>query len=365
MFSNSELILIEDLKAGMILAEAVISDTGKILLESGLYLTENNIKKLIKWRTSYVSVKQPCKIDPLRENFLATYEKTLILVAEAFEETRAFGEVPIKKCEELIDNYIDLMTHVTGVISMLHCTKSHNEYTFGHSLNVAIIAGVLGKWLGFKGEELRDIILSGLLHDIGKMYTPINILDKPSKLTDEEMETIKTHPQHGYQLLSDCGEITLDAKFGILQHHERLDGSGYPQGLKGEDIHSYANIVAIADVYDAMSSKRVYRSQVPPFVVIEIIFEQMYDKLNPEMCLIFLTNIRKSMMGSLVLLSDGRQGKIIVLHDLLQIRPVIQLVNGDLIDLERNRQLEVVTVSDDHFSIENLDQYDTKSIENQ
>lgn len=351
MFLNSDLIQTEQLKPGMVLAESVISHTGQILLGPGLYLTEKNIRKLVKWQISYAKVKLPCKIYALHNKYLVTYEKTLNLVADYFGETRVFGEVPIKKFEELIENYIDLMTDVTGVISILHKIKIHNEYTFGHSLNVAIIAGVLGKWLGLRGKNLQDVILAGLLHDIGKIFIPVHILDKPGKLTEEEMQIIKTHPERGYRLLSDCVGISSDVKVAILQHHERQDGSGYSQILKGQDIHIYANIVAIADVYDAMSSKRAYRCPLPPFIVMETIFELMYEKLNPDICLTFLTNIRKSMVGNLVLLSDGRQGKITVLHDLLQIRPVVQLRNGDLIDLERNRQLEIITVWEDKFPI--------------
>jgi len=351
MFSNSNLIGTKNLEPGMLLTESVISDTGKILLKPGVRLTKKNIKKLSKWRTISVNVKLPSKIPPLQHKFLTTYKETLNLVAATFEKISAFGEVPIKQCEELVENYIDLMTNVTGIISILHRVKSHNEYTFEHSLNVAIISGVIGRWLGLTGKNLKDLILTGLLHDIGKFLIPPKILNKPSKLTDEEMKIIKTHSAHGYRLLRNCDELSPKVKLGILQHHERQDGSGYPQGLKGENIHIYANIVAIADIYDAMSSKRVYRRQLPPFVVFETLLEQMFEKLNPKVCLTFLANIRRFMMGSLVLLSDGSQAKIVLLNDLLRIRPVVQLENGDLIDLESNRQLEVIAVFDDAYSL--------------
>jgi len=351
MILRSDLIPTEELESGMIVAESVISETGKLLLKPGLSLTKKNIKKLYKWRTSYVTVKVPRKIHPLQDNFLKTYEKTLAQVAATFEKISIFGQVPIKECEELVEDYIVLMTNVTGVITILHRVKSHNEYTFGHSLNVAIIAGTLGKWLGFTEKDLRTIILAGLLHDIGKMLIPLEILDKPGKLTTEEMKTMREHPNLGYGLVSNCNEISQEIKLGILQHHERQDGSGYPKGLKGEETHIYANIVAIADVYDAMSSKRVYRCQLPPFVVVETILEQMYEKLNPKVCLTFLKNIRSFMVGSFVSLSDGRQGKIVLLNDLLPIRPVVQLANGNLIDLEQNRQLEIIAVLDDGFPI--------------
>lgn len=342
MFSN--LISAKELEPGMMLSETVISDSGKVLLESGLYLTEKNIHKLLKWDTPYVNVELPCYSCVVQHKILKNYEETLKLVAIAFEKIRTFREVPIKECEELVENYIELMANVTGVIAVLHRIKSHNSYTFGHCLNVAIIAGAIGKWLGFSGTDLKDIILAGLLHDIGKIFISTKILDKPSKLSEEEMKIMKTHSTCGFQLLNDCNEISQGVKLGILQHHERQDGSGYPKQLTGKNIHTYANIIAIADVYDAMSTKRVYRKQLPPFVVIETIIEQMYKKLDPTICLIFLENIRRFMIGSLVLLNDGRQAKIVLLNELLRTRPIIQLDNGDLIDLEQNKQLEIVSM---------------------
>ncbi len=347
VFPNLNLIRADELEPGMILGKSVVSDSGKILLKPGLYLTEKNIRKLIKWKTLYVNIESPCSACLARHDILATYEKTLELVTAAFEKIRTFQEVPIRECEELVEDYITLMTSVAGVISILYKIKSHNEYTFGHSLNVAIIAGVIGRWLGFKGENLKDIILAGLLHDIGKIFIPVSILDKPAKLTNEEMEVIKTHSGSGFQLINDCDEISEGVKLGILQHHERQDGSGYPQQLKGEDIHIYGNIVALADLYDAMSNKRIYRSQVPPFVVIETILEQMPKKLDPNVCLIFLENIREFMMGSSVLLSDGRKAKIVSLNEFLRKRPVIQFSSGELIDLEKHRSLEIVAILDD------------------
>ena len=347
---NSGLMRAEELEPGMRLSAPVISDTGKILLGTGLSLTDKYIRKLIKWRASSVKIELPCNSRLSRRRFVKIYEKTLDSVATAFEKIRVFKEVPLKECEELVENYIHLMTNVTDVISILHSVKSHNEYTFGHSLNVAIIAGVIGKWLGFTGKNLKEIILAGLLHDIGKILINPAILDKSAKLTDEEMKIIKTHPARGNRLVCDCNEISQGVKLAILQHHERQDGSGYPQRLKGDEIHIYANIVAVADVYDAMSRKRVYRCQLPPFVIIETIREQMYEKLNPRICFVFLEKIRRYMIGSLVLLTDGRQGKIILLNDLLGRRPVVQLETGDLIDLEINRQLEIVEVLDDATS---------------
>ncbi|HWR42629.1 HD-GYP domain-containing protein [Sporomusa sp.] len=347
MFLNQYLLRVEELKPGMVVAQAVVSDTGQVLLEQGVFLTEEYIENLSNWQIINVSIVLPYKGRSSEWRFFSMYKDTLDSVAETFKKVRAFKEVPIAECKELVENYIELIVNIVGVIDDLYNVKSHNEYTFKHSLNVAIISGVLGKWLGFKGQKLKDIILAGLLHDIGKALIPENILDKPGKLTDEEMAIIRTHPAHGYHLLADCFEISEEVKLGILQHHEREDGSGYPLGSSRGDIHIYAKIVAIADIYDAMSTERVYRRKLLPFTVVEIILEQMYDKLNPQICLTFLAHIRRFLLGSSVLLNDGSKAKVVLLNELLRVRPVVQLESGDLIDLEGNRKLEVVEVLDE------------------
>lgn len=347
MFSNQHLIRVEELKPGMVVAQAVISDTGQLLLEQGTFLTKEFIENLSNWRIMQVSIVLPYKNRPSHKRFFCIYHETLETVAKTFEKARAFKEVPIAECKELVDKYIELIVNIVGVIDDLYNVKTHNEYTFKHSLNVAILSGVLGKWLGFTEQKLKDIILAGLLHDIGKAMIPETILDKPGKLSTEEMDIIRTHPAHGYHLLADCFEISEEVKLGVLQHHEREDGCGYPLGISGSDIHIYAKIVAIADMYDAMNTERVYRPKMPPFSIVEILIEQMYDKLNPQVCLTFLAHLRRFLVGSSVLLSDGRKAKVVLMNDILRVRPVVQLECGTLIDLERNRNLEIVTLLDE------------------
>ena len=344
MFPNQHLLRVEELRPGMIVAQPVLSDTGQILLEKGIFLTQDFIGNLSNWKISHVSIVRPNTSLSSNCRFFCIYKDTLTSVEETFKKVRAFKEVPIAECKELVENYIELIVNIVGVIDDLHNVKSHNEYTFRHSLNVAIIAGIIGKWMGFAGKDLKDIILAGLLHDIGKVLIPEDILDKPGKLTPEEMAVVRAHPTHGYHLLDDCFDITEEVKLGILQHHEREDGSGYPLGLTREKIHMYAKIVAIADIYDAMSTERVYRKKVPPFTVVEVILDQMYDKLNPQICLIFLAHIRGFLIGSSVLLNDGSKAKVVLLNGMLKLRPVVQLESGDLIDLDREKNLEVVTM---------------------
>ncbi len=332
----------------MVIAQPVVTETGQLLLQKGLPLTDNLVRRLSRWPVPNVSVRLPEKVRYADPDFCRKYNETLELIASAFEKTRIFKEVPIAECKEIVNNYIELMIDIVGVVDSLYQVKDHNEYTFRHSLNVAIMAGILGKWLGFAGQQLKDIILAGLLHDIGKIMIPQSILDKPGKLTDEEMDIVKTHPKIGDQLIAGASELSQAVKLGILQHHERSDGSGYPAGLVYGDIHICARIVAIADVYDAMTTERVYRKQMPPFTAVEIIIEEMYDKLDPELCCTFITNMRRTLIGSSVLLSDGNKARVVLLHDLLSTRPIVQLETGYVMDLEKNRGINVVALLEEN-----------------
>ncbi|WP_222427892.1 HD-GYP domain-containing protein [Sporomusa sp. KB1] len=212
------------------------------------------------------------------------YDKTLDIISSTFKKVRKFDEVPIAECKELAENYIELMIDIEGVLDNLYRLQTHHEHTFTHSLHVAILTGLLGKWTGFTGTMLKNFILSGLLHDIGKVLVPREILDKPGPLTTEETDIIKLHSEQGYHLLSTCYDVSEEVKLGVLQHHEREDGSGYPFGLKEKDLNICAKFVAIADTYDAMTSDRAYRKKIPPFIAINLMLNQMYGKLDSVIC---------------------------------------------------------------------------------
>lgn len=344
MLRNEHVVRVEAIKPGMVLARSVLTEKGKVLLQQGSFLTKEHICNLFKWRILTVSIFLPYSSRSSQRRLFSVYNDALQQVAVTFESVRKFKEVPIAKCKELVGNYIELLANVVGVIDMLHTVKSHSEYTFEHSLNVAILSGVLGKWMGLKGEQLKEVILAGLLHDLGKMLIPKAILEKPGKLSDDEMAIVRTHPGHSYHLLADCTEISAAVKSGIFQHHEREDGSGYPLGSIGKEIHVYAKIVAVADMYDAMSTERVYRRRVPLLIVAETILEQIQDKLNPQICLTFLESMHNSLLGSSVLLSNGSKAKVVLLNDLLWVRPVVRMEDGEIINLARNKKLEVVAV---------------------
>ena len=240
--------------------------------------------------------------------------------------------------EELLSKTISLVSPkqtTLDVFDMLHNMRQVNESTYAHSLNVAIISRIIGKWLHFSNEELDTLTLAGLLHDIGKTKIPDEVLNKDGKLTDEEFQMIRNHPKYGYDILK-SQPLNSHIKKAALMHHERCDGSGYPMGLTMEEIDDYALIIAIADVYDAMTAARSYRAPLCPFEVIAEFEKDGLQKYKPKYILTFLENIANAYQNNRVMLSDGTSARIVLLNHRRLSKPLVQLDDGACIDLEKS-----------------------------
>ena len=240
--------------------------------------------------------------------------------------------------EELLSKTISLVSPkqtTLAVFDMLHNMRQVNDSTYAHSLNVAIISRIIGKWLHFSNEELDTLTLAGLLHDIGKTKIPDEVLNKDGKLTDEEFQMIRNHPKYGYDILK-SQPLNSHIKKAALMHHERCDGSGYPMGLTMEEIDDYALIIAIADVYDAMTAARSYRAPLCPFEVIAEFEKDGLQKYKPKYILTFLENIANAYQNNRVMLSDGTSARIVLLNHRRLSKPLVQLDDGACIDLEKS-----------------------------
>lgn len=240
--------------------------------------------------------------------------------------------------EELLSKTISLVSPkqtTLDVFDMLHNMRQVNDSTYAHSLNVAIISRIIGKWLHFSNEELDTLTLAGLLHDIGKTKIPDEVLNKDGKLTDEEFQMIRNHPKYGYDILK-SQPLNSHIKKAALMHHERCDGSGYPMGLTMEEIDDYALIIAIADVYDAMTAARSYPAPLCPFEVIAEFEKDGLQKYKPKYILTFLENIANAYQNNRVMLSDGTSARIVLLNHRRLSKPLVQLDDGACIDLEKS-----------------------------
>lgn len=343
-----------DLVSGMAAAEEVTSEDKLIkLLKKGARLTEADIARIREWRVPFVAIgdelfealAESGSVGRPEDEFLAIYLSIIREIADAFKTIKKSGEAAITRMRELAEQRIPLLTETVGAFEFLYKIQHYHESTFHHSLNVAVIAGILGKWRGYTGGALKSLILSGLLHDVGKLSIPLAILEKPGPLSPKEFTVIKHHSQEGYQIVSSSAQVDKNARDGILQHHERHDGSGYPAGITGDGICAAAEIIAIADTYDAMTSDRSYRSKVTPFEAIDEIAGEMFCKLDPEVCMTFLQHMRDRLTGCRVILNNGQAARVIGFEagDKYCTKPVVYAENGELLEL-KNADLRIVAL---------------------
>lgn len=234
---------------------------------------------------------------------------------------------------------------IIELFDMLYNMRTISDSVYAHCLNVALISRMIGRWLKLPSHDLDVLTLSGLLHDIGKLKVPDEILNKPGFLTDEEFAQIRQHPKYGYEILKNQPNMDPRIKKSALMHHERCDGTGYPSGLSEDFIENFAMIVAIADVYDAMTAARSYRAPLCPFQVISNFEKEGYQKYYTRYILTFLKQIAVTYQSNRVILSDGRGCNIIMLNQNDLSRPIVQLDDNTCIDLSKaNKDLYIKAV---------------------
>lgn len=227
-----------------------------------------------------------------------------------------------------------------GVFDMLHNMRDFDDLTYAHSMNVAMICNVFARWLHFNEDDVKTITACGMLHDIGKLKIDDAIIKKPGKLSDAEYRAIKSHPAEGYRILQPQN-IDMHIKLSALEHHEKCDGTGYPMGLTGNRIDPFAKIVAIADVYDAMTANRVYREGMCPFRVIEIFEEEGFHKYEVSYIIKFLENVVNTYIDNRVMLSDGRIGTVRWINKQRLSKPMLEMTDGTFLELEKQRGLRI------------------------
>lgn len=277
------------------------------------------------------------------KKFKKTYDENIIDIKDGLNEV-VTNNSPIDT-DKLIEGTQQILSENNNslqLFDMLHSMRQFDDLTYVHCVNVALISSIIGQWLKYSKEDIRILIICGLLHDIGKLMIPNEILTKPGRLTEDEYEIMKQHVNLGYEKLKNQN-IDMRIKEACLLHHEKCDGTGYPFGLKSESIPVSAKIIAVADVYDAMTAARVYRGALCPFEVIETMHCDAFTKFDPKYILPFLKNVASSYIHNDVRLSDGRTGKVILINDNALSQPVVQC--GDtFVDLSKEHGLKVSSI---------------------
>lgn len=267
-------------------------------------------------------------------------------IEEIFKYVREGGSIPFEEIQESILPTIKQATEIPHLYHLFYELNSKDEYTYRHAICVGIIANLIGKWLHLPRKDIEDLTLGASLHDIGKTKVSNDILNKPGKLTNEEYEEMKLHTVYGYDLLKNIGSLDERIALIALQHHEREDGRGYPFGLEGHQINYFSKIVAIADVFHAMSSSRVYHQASPFYSVMKQMNKDAYGKLEPTIVLTFLNKMMNSLVGKRVLLTDNSIGTIIMIDPYDPLRCLIQ-VEDRHVDLRYNTRIQIIRIIDE------------------
>ncbi len=247
-------------------------------------------------------------------------------VAKVFEDVRLGTSINAPEAKEVVSALVDVVTEHADTLMWMTQLKQAHEYTLQHSVNVCILSLAFSHHLGYAKEQMQTIGLGALLHDIGKTKTPPEVLDKPGKLTPAEFEIIRRHPVDGWEMIKDNRDVPHASLEIIKYHHERISGRGYPEGLSGKDLSTHVLMVAICDVYDAITSDRVYHHGIPAHEGLSAMYQLAPNEFGKELMQEFIRCIGIYPVGSLVELSTGALGIVMVNDPANRLRPVVMLV---------------------------------------
>ncbi|HWR40850.1 MAG TPA: HD domain-containing phosphohydrolase, partial [Patescibacteria group bacterium] len=250
---------------------------------------------------------------------------------------------PMDHIKVLADTSVRQLSQIPGAMHYLRLLDKMDDRIVQHSVNVSVIAGVLGRWLGMSHRKIGEMILAGLLHDVGKlMLDPLIAVKRIGELSAIEMPVYRSHSVAGYRMLKGRGyNLSGDILAAVLQHHEWVDGSGYPMAVSGDRIHVYAKIISVANLYEMMTHDGLKDRPVTPWQAVEVMVGQMFKKLDPEITGMFLTHLREQLLGSVVLLNDGRKAVVVYLGTNIFQRPIVRTREGEFINLEKERGLSI------------------------
>ena len=329
-------ISIEEAEPGMLLAKGVYDAYSRVLVAKKRPLTRDYIQKLRE------------------RGYLGFYIEDEFSDGIEVEETIS-AELRNKGVDALRKKNIDATLQVAKDIvgQILHTDKisldmvdlrTFDDYTYRHSVNVAVLSTIIGMGMGLEQDMLNDLCIAAMFHDMGKLMLDTDVINKPGRLTKDEFALIKMHPQLSLDLLSGRWNISLESKEAILSHHENQDGTGYPRGLQKDEIPLYARIIHVADVYDALTSKRPYKDPYTPSESIEYLMGGCHILFDANIVNTFLKWVPVYPKGVMVKLSDGREG-IVFENTKNPIRPKIRLIDGDILDLGDERKNLHITIN--------------------
>ncbi|QED49222.1 HD-GYP domain-containing protein [Cytobacillus dafuensis] len=330
------LVTTASVEAGSVLAKAIYNEKGQILLNVGMVLKEGIIQRLQDLGISYVYIKDSqtediiCEgtlSDSLRREAIQTIFTTFHDIQKEKKLSSSFVvEKTSKRFSQLVRSLLEEIKSKNELLNLLSDAFTYDNYIFTHSLNVTLYSLAIGMELKLSPKELEILGLGAIFHDIGKLKVPLDVLLKPNQLTKDEYESIKKHAEEGFEILRKVQTIPLLVAHCAYQHHERINGTGYPRGIMGTEIHYFGKIIAVADVFDAVTSNRVYRRAMLPHEGLEILYGGSGTLFDQKIVEAFRLAVAIYPVGITVELNDGRKGIVSGQNTGYGDRPIIRIL---------------------------------------
>ncbi|NSW83268.1 MAG: HD-GYP domain-containing protein [Syntrophothermus sp.] len=345
---------IEELEPGMLVGRTIVNSEGKPLLVKNTALTEHYISRLKTLGLTSIYVKNDLSDVEIPEVVSSTVRISVTkTLKNTFQNLPSKGQLDTRALKKGVSLLADDIMSNRDVLFGMYDVSTHSDILFFHSVNVCILAIMTGISLGYNELSLMELGVGALLHDIGMAFLKPDVFNKPGPLTPADSELVKKHPENGFNVLRAQGEIPLRSSHVAFQHHERWNGSGYPRGMRGNDILEYARIVAVADVFEALVSDRPYREGYAIDDVFTILRKLSDVYFDPYILDIFMSNIAPYPVGGMVKLNNGQVAVVLSTNKANPYRPQIAIVvdaDGSLlcpalkIDLSQERHIQIVKI---------------------
>lgn len=321
------LVDIDFIREGEVLGKSIYSAEGKILLGEGVPLSRDYLERLREMGISSVYLSDELFADVEIKDVINPVNRieAIKITRESLEQVKLGKRIESPKLYKAVNNIVDdILANETILMNMVDI-KSLNDYTFAHSVNVAVLSIIIGTSLGYDTIKLRNLGLGALLHDIGKTKVPSEILNKKGRLNEEEFNEVKKHCEYGLDIIRENRELSLLSAHIAYQHHEQYNGCGYPRGIKGEEITEFARIVSVAHVYDALTSDRPYRRRILPHEAYEYIMTFSHTQFDHTIASHFLKHVAPYPNGTIVQLNTREKALVIDQNIDCLLRPIVRV----------------------------------------
>lgn len=333
---------------GQQLKQDIFASTGILLAPAKTVLDLEQLRIMykhgVKLEVKDVRFLTSAEMKPAVAQQNALIEESVSQIREVFQDMRHTKKVPLLDIRQNIIPMIHETTEQPNLFGLFATLQSKDDYTYRHNIGVGVVSTLIGRWLGMDKQELVQLTMAATLHDVGKIKIPLDILNKPGKLTDDEYSLMKKHTVFGYELLKGTPGTTHRQALVALQHHERQDSSGYPLKVGSDKIDPHSKIVAVADVFHAMTSNRAYRNASPFYETLQQMQQNAFGEFDAQIIQLFLNKMMQSLIGNNVLLTDGRSGSIVMINHHAPLYPLVSLDGNSFLDLSKDSSVHIERV---------------------